>query len=1055
MRSVFISSTFRDMQAERDALSQYVLPDVAAEAARHHEDIDFIDLRWGVDTSELESEDGARKVLSVCLDEIEHSRPYMIILLGERYGWVPDRALMNSVALEKDYTVDEEFKSVTALEIEFGALADGRQIDRCLFYRREGLEDVSMTDDDAGVYKSESPRHRKKLDTLIEKIEKQIGKHIPTYRVGWDEKAHAVTGLETFCEMVTADLKALLQTEWMASEKLSEYERSILSSWQFFEKKAEECTALDSLIDEYEANITCDTTSFFLLKGASGCGKSTIIGRIAVNLRNHGDDVFPFVCGSSESTGSTDDLMRQLIAYLTKLTGESNKNEYKEEQFDENRIRLTELVNKYALRFPQKKLYIVIDAMEFLSGTGVARFDWAPDILPDNVRIISCFTNDKNFDAPIRSKDRAVVCERESLTRIEAVNILRAIFKRAHKEINDDIIRKILSLQSVSSPLFLSLLAHRLIMLNSADFGEIEKLGNDMYAINQYLLKKVEETPDDIGELCRLVLSDAGAVIDRGMAFMVIRLIASAPSGLRERDIAEILKRENRPYDALSFARLIKYMRPFFIYGTDGRIDFSHQIIRRAVDDTENIKTRLPFYRHIWSYLTTLSASDPICADYRVYFTTYIGEWQDAVSFVAGLDKKKDKRAFNASMARLRDLTVTKHAGTLKTVSGFFERLRDYNDYEGFVLNVAQNIYSFYSLSTYAEERKQNLYATLIPYLDELFFTKEMIDAVTFVEVLLKQVKSYFNTGKYPQAGIQLNKCLTLLAWENQDDKMHREIKATVHRFLGEYFNNNINNKSDLREGEEHCLEALRLSDDPFNQINATMVLMNNYYLKQVVKDFTSRTSIKKLTNAKRCVENCEYYDNKNHSTQSKGFLSRAYSILGESYLDVAWWDNRMDEETLTAAYDAYKKSLCLDEETVIVIRSYDAYLDLAMAYVNVAETLVFRAIACDESRSEAFLAEAKSYFDKAKPLLERVDKAAGSVRSKKNTVAYLSKLYAWYAVQGDRATEDKIYDQILKIYNEMYRQTGDQRYKKAQCFAAMGIRIPKRKKKKRLFGRK
>ena len=99
MKSIFISSTFRDMQAERDALAQIVLPDVAAEAAKHQEDIDFIDLRWGVDTTELESEEGARKVLSVCLDEIEHARPYMIVLLGERYGWVPEQSLIRQAAL--------------------------------------------------------------------------------------------------------------------------------------------------------------------------------------------------------------------------------------------------------------------------------------------------------------------------------------------------------------------------------------------------------------------------------------------------------------------------------------------------------------------------------------------------------------------------------------------------------------------------------------------------------------------------------------------------------------------------------------------------------------------------------------------------------------------------------------------------------------------------------------------------------------------------------------------------------------------------------------------
>ena len=28
-------------------------------------------------------------VLKVCLDEVERSRPFLIGLLGERYGWVP------------------------------------------------------------------------------------------------------------------------------------------------------------------------------------------------------------------------------------------------------------------------------------------------------------------------------------------------------------------------------------------------------------------------------------------------------------------------------------------------------------------------------------------------------------------------------------------------------------------------------------------------------------------------------------------------------------------------------------------------------------------------------------------------------------------------------------------------------------------------------------------------------------------------------------------------------------------------------------------------------
>ena len=87
MKHIFISSTFRDMQAERDLVQERVLPELKEKARKYGENVGVIDLRWGVDTSELETEEGSRKVLSVCLDEIERSHPYMLIFVGERYGW--------------------------------------------------------------------------------------------------------------------------------------------------------------------------------------------------------------------------------------------------------------------------------------------------------------------------------------------------------------------------------------------------------------------------------------------------------------------------------------------------------------------------------------------------------------------------------------------------------------------------------------------------------------------------------------------------------------------------------------------------------------------------------------------------------------------------------------------------------------------------------------------------------------------------------------------------------------------------------------------------------
>ena len=52
MKSIFVSSTFRDMQAERDVLKSKVQPMLNDIARQYGESISFSDLRWGVDTSE-------------------------------------------------------------------------------------------------------------------------------------------------------------------------------------------------------------------------------------------------------------------------------------------------------------------------------------------------------------------------------------------------------------------------------------------------------------------------------------------------------------------------------------------------------------------------------------------------------------------------------------------------------------------------------------------------------------------------------------------------------------------------------------------------------------------------------------------------------------------------------------------------------------------------------------------------------------------------------------------------------------------------------------------
>jgi len=87
---IFVSSTFSDMKKERNALQEEVFPRLRRLCLDRSTRFQAIDLRWGV--SEEAGLD--QRTMRICISELERCRdlsprPNFIVLLGDRYGWVP------------------------------------------------------------------------------------------------------------------------------------------------------------------------------------------------------------------------------------------------------------------------------------------------------------------------------------------------------------------------------------------------------------------------------------------------------------------------------------------------------------------------------------------------------------------------------------------------------------------------------------------------------------------------------------------------------------------------------------------------------------------------------------------------------------------------------------------------------------------------------------------------------------------------------------------------------------------------------------------------------
>jgi nephrocystin-3 len=192
---VFISSTFQDLQEEREHLVKEIFPEVRARCSERGVTFTEVDLRWGVTEEDVSSSE----VIRTCLEEIDRSRPYFIGITGDRYGLVPNAA---NIAADTELITKfpwipdaiAEGASLTDLEFRHGALnqnVEDSNVSSAFFYVRQRLWDRDSAAPD-----------RMKLSSL-ERRAKARG-----YKVSGYQSA------DKLGEMIQAELLAILDRDF-------------------------------------------------------------------------------------------------------------------------------------------------------------------------------------------------------------------------------------------------------------------------------------------------------------------------------------------------------------------------------------------------------------------------------------------------------------------------------------------------------------------------------------------------------------------------------------------------------------------------------------------------------------------------------------------------------------------------------------------------------------------------------------------------------------------------------------------------------------------------
>ncbi|MBN2366181.1 MAG: DUF4062 domain-containing protein, partial [Calditrichaeota bacterium] len=575
---IFISSTFTDMMAERDALRDFVFPELEERLKERRLRLEPIDLRWGVETSSAEEQEQKELlVLKVCLDEIDRCKPFFIGIVGDRYGWVPPAGRMQAAEQEKGFQSALKDKSVTALEIEYGVLASKEQLKRSFFFFREPLPYEKMPAEKRPLYSDRYNPHldageaENKLKSLKNEILKVLGKErIFSYRAEWD--GNKVSGLEEFKQQI---LECLWQ---QIDEETRQREETRPQSWQeeervyledFIEDRTVSFSGREDLINELKTfvlGVAGYEHSGICLTGESGSGKSALFAKLYQELRQEEVLILAHAAGISLRSNS---LTNMLTLWIEELAGYLQRDVSTElvekNSFDDLRKLFTELLSQTAA---QKRVLVLVDALNQFERSVQARYvNWLPELLPENAKFI--FTAIAGEETDHLSQRKGIqVREIKALNRDDAGKIIDLICKRYHKTLNPEVLHLLLDKQradglyAFSNALWLTMVVDEFLLLDEDDFSRMQRLqGTAEQKLQQLLLLTAGELPTEIAEMYQYVFKRA-ARFGADMVNTVLTYIAISRNGLREGDLEMLLETSGgENWDPLAFAALRRYLR--------------------------------------------------------------------------------------------------------------------------------------------------------------------------------------------------------------------------------------------------------------------------------------------------------------------------------------------------------------------------------------------------------------------------------------------------------------------------------------------------------------
>ncbi len=569
---VFISSTFQDLQEEREHLVKKIFPEIRALCRQRGIRFTEVDLRWGL----TEEDVALGQVIRTCLEEVDKCRPYFIGITGERYGFVPSYldVQKDPVLLEQFPWVEEaaiEEMSITEMEAQYGVLRGTRDAARTaspsLRQAREGEAGRGPNADAAasGVELHRARfyfrRHRASLDDVPDDVERS---RLEAYQHRIRKSGAPVQEYRdpgSLGELIYDDLVEIIKRDFAGSkpptplqEERSRHEAFSLSRRRAYIANPQYLKRLNDYVASNDPPL--------VVYAESGSGKSSLFAFWAeLYRRKHPEaHVIEHYVGIGATATDHYGVIRHVCMEIKDRFG-------REEEIPTGPEELEKAFGQWlgyadhALQQTGERLVLILDGLNQLKGSAL-RLQWIPDVISPSIRLILSSTVEGTLME--LQKRGWKTLGMQALSEAEREAVVVRYLAEYHKSLNSEQIKRIAGDYKCGHPLFLKTLLEELRLV-----GQHEALDE---RIDVYL----EATGTE--DLFQRVLDRLEEDYNMRSVRDVMTLLWCSRTGLDERELSEV-----SGLARLKIATMVAGL-DYHLVRKEGRLSFFHDYLRRAVE---------------------------------------------------------------------------------------------------------------------------------------------------------------------------------------------------------------------------------------------------------------------------------------------------------------------------------------------------------------------------------------------------------------------------------------------------------------------------------------